>query len=134
MRILLFILILVEIIGFVLFVDEFGFLALFLEIIFSAIIGVMLLFSVGNLNKESYFNIINRKISLSNFIGAQFLKMLAGILLIIPGLLSDCVGLICMIIAFLLNNKKQDSSAQHWKNDDIIDAEIIEEKEKINKN
>ena len=128
-----------EIVLVVLYILEFGFLSFFVEIFLSAIIGVILLFNYGfsNLfNNINYFNIRDIFGSLSLAIG--------GFALIIPGMLSDIFGVIVIGVALALkiyskfstpryqNNQNKCRQTNH--NDDIIDVEIIEERDYEYKN
>ncbi|WP_096016630.1 FxsA family protein [Campylobacter lanienae] len=125
-----------EIVLVVLYILEFGFLSFFIEIFLSAIIGVILLFNYGfsNLfNNINYFNIRDIFGSLSLAIG--------GFALIIPGMLSDIFGLVVILIALGLKlyskfggTKYSDQTYQSKYDDEIIDVEIIEERDYEYKN
>lgn len=125
-----------EIVLMVLYILEFGFLSFFIEIFLSAIIGVILLFNYGfsNLfNNINYFNIRDIFGSLSLAIG--------GFALIIPGMLSDIFGLVVILIALGLKlyskfggTKYSDQTYQSKYDDEIIDVEIIEERDYEYKN
>ena len=125
-----------EIVLVVLYILEFGFLSFFVEIFLSAIIGVSLLFNYGfsNLfNNINYLNIRDIFGSLSLAIG--------GFVLIIPGMLSDIFGLVVILIALGLKlyskfggTKYSDQTYQSKYDDEIIDVEIIEERDYEYKN
>ena len=125
-----------EIVLVVLYILEFGFLSFFVEIFLSAIIGVILLFNYGfsNLfNNINYLNIRDIFGSLSLAIG--------GFVLIIPGMLSDIFGLVVILIALGLKlyskfggTKYSDQTYQSKYDDEIIDVEIIEERDYEYKN
>ena len=124
-----------EIVLVVLYVLEFGFLSLFSEIFLSALIGVLLIFNYGFVNlfhNMNYFNIKDIFGSLGLAIG--------GLALIIPGMLSDIFGVIVIGVALALkiyskfstpnyqNNQNRYSQAN--QDDDVIDVEIIEERDR----
>lgn len=128
-----------EIVLVVLYVLEFGFFSLFSEIFISALLGVILILNYGFANlfqNINYFNIKDIFGSLSLAIG--------GFALIIPGMLSDIFGVIVIGVALALkiyskfstpryqNNQNKYHQTNH--NDDIIDVEIIEERDYEYKN
>lgn len=125
-----------EIVLVVLYVLEFGFLSLFSEIFLSALIGVLLIFNYGFVNlfhNMNYFNIKDIFGSLGLAIG--------GLALIIPGMLSDIFGVIVIGVALALKIYSKFSTPRYQNtqnqyrqtnnnNDDIIDVEIIEERDR----
>ena len=106
------------------FIYEYGFLKFLLEIIISAVIGLMLMFKFGFINMA---NLSSPMQMISNF-GIS----IGGFLLILPGLMCDIVGL-CVIIFSVFANKKIDKNYNFKKdntNEDIIDVEVIDEDKK----
>lgn len=131
----------IEIYLIVIFVDEFGILMLFLEIFISALLGIGILASQYKVMIESFNSIFVIKEGIGNFIGRNFFRIIGGLCLIIPGILSDIVGLGFFIISFFFLIKKtklqdEDIFSQEFYNFDnfsktredseIIDVEIIE--------
>ncbi|WP_033915755.1 FxsA family protein [Campylobacter sputorum] len=123
-RTLAFIYIFIEIFIIYVFIDEYGFLKFFLEVIISAVIGLMLMFKFGFINMT---NLSSPMQMISNF-GIS----IGGFLLMLPGLMCDIVGL-CVIIFSVFANKKIDKNYNFKKdntNEDIIDVEVIDEDKK----
>lgn len=120
----------IEIFFIIEFADEFGILTLFVEIIISAVIGFGVLLSQYSMLPGAYREILNGGIG--NFIGRNVLRLIGAILLILPGILCDVVG-VCFIIISLFFVTKEANIGQKsgYKRDDeseIIDVEIIEDK------
>lgn len=121
---LAFIYIFIEIFIIYAFIDEYGFLKFLLEIIISAVIGLMFMFKFGFINMA---NLSSPMQMISNF-GIS----IGGFLLMLPGLMCDIVGL-CVIIFSVFANKKIDKNYNFKKdntNEDIIDVEVIDEDKK----
>jgi len=114
-----------------------GGLATFFEIIFSAFLGIAILINfrktlMENMNAVS-FNCIN----LQQFQSLNLFTILGGILLIIPGFLTDIIGILMQFSVFtsmLVNrynvksgNCKTDFEQNNiTKDSDVIDVEIID--------
>ncbi len=138
MRLLLFIAyFFIEIYLIIAFSDEFGIFSVFLEMIVSAFLGLAILTSQRTLIVESYRNIFT---NFTSFIGKSFFRLIGGILLILPGILSDIIGVLLFIISlfFFLHNNNNTKSSNNFNNNDkssddtIIDVEIVEVGEKHN--
>ena len=133
------------------FVDELGFLAFIIEVAVSALVGFGILASQFSVMSDSLRNIMT--FSLSNFLGRSILRVLGGILLILPFILSDIFGLTFFVMSLFFrtaeSNKWRESADNFSHNFDrefdfsrdfrdsrnprdshdsseIIDAEIIE--------
>lgn len=132
-----------EILGFYLFVDSFGALWLLFEILLSGIVGAWLLLY----NNSGFLSTIFIRIAESGMFNSKKIMELifsfyaGAFLLMIPGIFSDVVGIILIIVSFFSNTgSKKDSEFtqilrenENLKNideADIIDVEIIEEKAK----
>jgi len=123
--------------------SQIGAFATFLEIIFSAIIGFMLLGNFRNTFAESMRAMQNRSISIQEFQKLNAFTLLGALLLIIPGFFSDIVGLFLQFSFFAtifakkvlhvkdnididdiqnINRRKED--------DEIIDVEVIDDRTK----
>ncbi len=100
------------------FVATFGFLNYMAEVLISSILGIILVSKVG-------ISTIFQNAIFSNFkdIFGKFALLFAGIFLIIPGILSDVVGIVLLIFSiFTKSGKKTDKNK-----DDYIDVQIVEE-------
>lgn len=131
------------------FVDEVGFLAFVLEVVVSALFGFGILISqFGNIN-DSLKSIMTFKLSLGSFLGRSIFRLIGGILLIIPAILSDIFGITFFVISLLFKAESQhfqndffsDSKFNDFNNDfkrqdsakngdEIIDVEVIEQVKK----
>lgn len=117
------------------FIDEMGFLAFILEIIISAILGFGILASqFGSIN-TSLRSIMEFRLSVGSFLGRSICRLIGGILLIIPAILSDIFGVTFFIISLLFKAQSQESSffsdnvnnsTKHKSNEEIIDVEVVE--------
>ncbi|RDU62614.1 FxsA family protein [Helicobacter sp. MIT 14-3879] len=133
----IFIYIVIEIYLIILSVDEFGLLFIILEMIISFLLGAGIIASQGDVMFSSLKNISERKVSISNFVGMSFFRFISGILLIIPGILSDIFGVLFFIISLLFKSNKAYYKEEYYNkkesNNDVIDVEIIEEDKFIKK-
>jgi 2-isopropylmalate synthase (alpha-isopropylmalatesynthase) (alpha-IPM synthetase) len=115
------------------FIHLYGFFNLVLETIFTGIIGILLMSSVG------FFEMFSRLILIgTRDIFGKLGIALGGFLLFIPGILTDIFGILIVIIG-LLNSKRDiqntpkifEENFINTRNDgEIIDVEIIEERHK----
>lgn len=123
-----------EIICIIFYISNFGFLNYLGEVFLSAIIGFILVFSYGFLNFYNKFRIL----SLKTVFGSMGL-VIGGILLILPGILSDFIAVFVIAISLILklfgymqeDNFQEDkfnSKVNTNDDDDMIDVEIIDEK------
>ncbi len=112
--------------------ESIGFFWSALWIIVTMIIGVRLLQSsplamIGNFNAMA-----QGKLSMKSFENAATAYMLGAILLIIPGVLSDFLGLAALLYAIYLQftakmKPEQQNPFQQQGEDDVIDVEVIDE-------
>lgn len=130
---------------------ELGFVFTFFEIILSAAIGFIILASFKYGAIDSLQKLKNGEIGEGEFVTKHILKLLGAILLILPGFLSDLVGILFQLGIFTFaasgflakyNNKPRESRSyddlknandrryekrdDKRANSDIIDVEIIE--------
>lgn len=90
---------------------------------------------MGNLNA-----VRSGKLSMQNFQNVSTAYLGAAILLIIPGVLSDFIGLLTLIYALYLQFVAKitpESKFKNFKNkgdDDVIDVEIIDEYDRSDRN
>lgn len=102
------------------FVSEFGFFSLILEIIFSGLIGFVLLLTIGS--NLQFLSV--RDFSVNKLLGSLFARLIGSILLILPGILTDILGFILCIVSFFLRKNISDNMKQGNQSDDVIDVEI----------
>lgn len=122
----------VELAGFVWFAQTFGFLALVIEIFVSALLGVILLRSA--LSGEALFEVLREMKNPKDAMIANFNRIIGSILLIIPGIVGDIVGLLMQfgvldfvwerLLAKIIFRSYQPQNREEMG--EIIDAEIIE--------
>jgi len=110
----------------------FGVLNTILLIFFTAIVGIYYARVEGlNTIKSGMVNLYQNKLPFYEMISGASIAV-AAIFLILPGFISDTLGFLLLfplsrklIINFWFKNKYKPN---HEHNDDVIDAEIIEEK------
>ncbi len=121
--------------------SQIGAFATFLEIVFSAIVGFMLLGNFRNTLAESMKAMQNRTISIQEFQKLNAFTLLGALLLIIPGFFSDIVGLFLQFSFFatlfakkILHVKDnidiEDIQHTRKEDDEIIDVEVIDDRTK----
>lgn len=122
--------------------SQIGALATFLEVVFSAIVGFILIANFRITFFESIMALQQRTISLEEFQKLNAFTLLGAILLIIPGFLSDIIGIFLQFGFFatlfakkILHVKEPDTHEYyHTKredDDEIIDVEVIDEHSRI---
>jgi len=112
--------------------ESIGFFWSALWIILSMFVGVRLLQTspiaiMGNMSAMA-----QGKLSMKSFHNAASAYMAGAILLIIPGVLSDILGLLLLIYAFYLQftakmRPEKNNPFQKQGDDDVIDVEVIDE-------
>ena len=118
--------------------ENIGFMWSALWIVVSMMLGVRLLQSsslsmMGNINA-----VRSGKLSMKNFQNAATAYLVAAVLLIIPGVLSDFLGIVALLYTFYLqfvakitpkseNNNFKDINLNKKGDDNVIDVEIISE-------
>lgn len=108
---------------------------LFLEVLVTAVAGITIIRTLNFSMYESMQRVMRREISEEEFISIGLFKFIGAILLFIPGVFSDMVGLFLMFEPFAKWFAKKFLKSNtvyhgtHYYNDDsdIIDVEIIEE-------
>jgi UPF0716 family protein affecting phage T7 exclusion len=97
----------------------------FLEIVLSAIFGIILLFNTPFKLQESFQRIMQKRLSLSTVSLASTIRILGAFLLILPGFFGDITGAVLLIMsAILLIGVKV---SRNKDDEDIIDVEIIDD-------
>ncbi|MDV2490032.1 MULTISPECIES: FxsA family protein [Campylobacter] len=116
----------IEIVCVFIYIINYGFLNFLGEVFLSGIIGIILIFSYGFLNL--YSNIVS--INLKDIFGSMGIAF-GGMLLIVPGILSDIFAVFIIVISLILKIFVRFSTNIYNDNDrfrdDIIDVEIIDE-------
>ncbi|MDU7693051.1 MAG: FxsA family protein [Helicobacter sp.] len=124
----------VEILLFFIFGKAFGGWAVFFEIILSGAIGMLLILRSLDRLKIAFYKI--SKFEILDFITQGISHVIGGLLLIMPGLLSDVLGLLLVIFASTKQRQrenKRDMFEQTQRPDErmgdreIIDVEVIEQ-------
>lgn len=124
---------------FVLFAQEFGFWTLVAEILLSGIGGFFLLTSSLSGSSEGIVDFFRNARNPKEFFASNLTKVVGAFLLIVPGLLSDSVGVLLSfglfdgVLVALIDKilPKQENSANQESYSEIIDVEVIEENERI---
>ena len=109
---------------------------LFLEVIVSAVVGIYIIRLLPFSLNESMMRVLKREITQEEFLSIGLFKFVGAVLLIIPGVFSDLLGLLFLFEPFAkwIARKflpKEDihiyTNHSHYNDDEIIDVEIIEE-------
>ena len=113
-----------------------GALATFLEIVLSALLGISILANFRNTFFQNLMAVSYAQIDLEEFQRLNLFTVIGAILLILPGFLTDIIGLLLQFSAFttmIVNRYGVQSKQQKCepfyekeKDDDVIDVEIIE--------
>ncbi|QKF64485.1 FxsA family membrane protein [Campylobacter corcagiensis] len=124
----------IETIFVIAFVWKYGFFALFAEIVISLVVGFILISKFGVLDFLKEARNITPQTVFGNF-GTVF----GGFLILLPGIFSDTVGIIIIIVSLLMrflgsdyaNLQKKDEFKEPFahtkkKEEEIIDVEVIE--------
>jgi UPF0716 family protein affecting phage T7 exclusion len=107
----------------------FGF---FFEILFTAAVGVYMLQTLDLSLSANIHKLMRREITQEEFLSIGLFKLIGAVLLIIPGFFSDVVGVLFLFEPFAKFVAKKffpQNNFYHktYRDDDIIDVEIIEE-------
>lgn len=122
----------IELAGFVAFSEEFGFLTLVFEILLSGVLGVFLLISTLSGSNESVIELLRGAKNPKEVLLSNFTKIIGSILLILPGIFGDFLGLFLQF-GFLdpLFGSIFSKFGTFAQSQEVIDVEIIEEGERI---
>lgn len=113
-----------------------GGLMTFLEIVLSAFVGIIILLNFRKTLVENFASVANHSIDLEQFQKLNLFTLLGAFLLIIPGFLTDIIGILMQFSVFttMLINRYNVKSANHnakftqthiKKDSNVIDVEII---------
>ena len=125
------------------FVDKFGFLNYFLEVLVSGFVGIALLFNAG------FSSLHSPQVAFKSFLGGNLFSQLGlgfgGALLFLPGILTDVFGIAVVVFSLIFKkNVAKNESYQEFKfqnfseraprenEGEIIDVEVVEEPKRVN--
>lgn len=105
-----------------------GGIGAFAEIILSAILGIVLLANTRHTMAESFNALATHRISQQTFTQVNTFGLLGAIMLIIPGILTDVIGILLQfsVITSLILGRFSPPKPPQNKHQDVIDVEIIE--------
>lgn len=127
----------VELGGLIAFSESFGFLVLVAEIILSGILGVFLLLTTFSASNESIVEFLRNTRDPQEILASNLTKVFGAILLILPGILSDCLGLLlCFgildsVFVSFLQKVRFSKRSRTYDREEVIDVEVIETHERI---
>ena len=102
---------------------------LFLEVLFSAIVGVIIIKDLNFALFENMQRVLKREITEQEFISIGLFRFVGAFFLIIPGVLTDIIGILLMFEFFAKwFARKFFISKSEYKDNDVIEVEIIEDK------
>ena len=110
---------------------------LFLEMLFSAFVGAVILMNFKQMLMGNLMAIMQGSLSIKELFAHNLLRLLSGIFLVIPGVLSDSLGVLFQVLlffSFLGGTKSTQEPPEDFFNqnhtnkgeDDVIDVEIVE--------
>lgn len=112
-----------------------GALATFIEIVLSALLGLVILVNFKSTLRENLSSLSQNYMDMREFNSLNLFTIIGAILLIIPGFLTDIVGILLQFSVFttMLTNRYSMRSSGHkkytknniQKDIDVIDVEII---------
>ncbi|MBS5810108.1 MAG: FxsA family protein [Campylobacter concisus] len=143
MRFFAFLFFLIEAVFTYLFVDKFGFLNYFLEVLVSGFVGIALLLNSG------FSSLNSPQTAFKSFLGGNLFSQLGlgfgGALLFLPGILTDVFGIAVVVFSLIFKkNVAKNESYQEFKfqnfsertprenEGEIIDVEVVEEPKRVN--
>lgn len=112
-----------------------GGLAMFFEIVGSAFFGIFILMNFRHALAENLDALRTRQIDMQGFSNRNISGLLGSLLLILPGVLSDIIGIVMLLslLGTLLINRftrkypTENTTQTSQKDDYVIDAEIIDD-------
>ncbi|MCX6061224.1 MAG: FxsA family protein [Campylobacterales bacterium] len=112
--------------------SKIGGLMMFAEIVGSAFIGILILFNFRSTLVTNIIELKERRLDANGFYQRNLLSLLGAIFLILPGVLTDVIGILIqfsLLIGLIINQFKpkypQQNNKTYSKDDNVIDAEII---------
>jgi 2-isopropylmalate synthase/UPF0716 protein FxsA len=115
------------------FINAFGGLALFLEIITTAVVGV-LMFSGLNRHMGSLMgDLMARRISEQELVASSLYRVIGALLLIVPGILTDLLGLMMQfrflgrgVMRRFYRTQSPQTHPKGESREEIIDVEVVD--------
>lgn len=108
-----------------------GGVATFIEIIASAVLGIVILLNFRHTLSENIQALQMRQIDMDGFTQRNLMGLFGAVLLILPGFLGDILGVLMQftLISKLLINRfsRKYQKPNQSKEDYVIDAEIIDD-------
>ena len=106
----------------------------FLEILATAIVGGFIIANFKKVMMQSMMAIMAKKLKAENMVTDNLLTLIGAVLLIVPGFVSDIIGLILQLpfVKNLIASRIQvpqghtQQTYKHKGDDNVIDVEIVE--------
>lgn len=109
------------------FVELFGGFALFVEIVLSAVAGIMLIATIKEDLIEQARSATNIEFNGIDLIQQSTIKFIAGVLLVIPGVFTDLLAIVIQLpIVGKLFRIRNRSNQTNKGESDVIDVEVID--------
>ncbi|NPA74336.1 MAG: FxsA family protein [Epsilonproteobacteria bacterium] len=111
---------------------QIGSFATFIEVILSALVGFIIIANLGNSLSEGFRALLEKRISEEEFTRLNIFMLIGAILLIVPGFLSDIVGVLFQFpyVALMITRKFYRFKKDEKRSDDVIDVEVIDDLDK----
>jgi len=110
-------------------------LGMFLEVLITALLGVVIIRNFGFSMMENMQKVIRREIDQEEFLSIGLFKLVGALLLIVPGVFTDILGILMQFDQFgalfakhFLPKEEIVSDFAKRDDDEIIDVEIIEKR------
>ncbi len=106
-----------------------GSFATFVEVVASAVIGLLIIANLKNSLSEGFRALLEKRITEEEFIKLHIFMLIGAILLIIPGFLSDFIGILFQFpyVALNITKKFYRFKTNKKRSDDVIDVEVIDD-------
>jgi 2-isopropylmalate synthase/UPF0716 protein FxsA len=105
----------------------------FVAIILTGVVGVVIMMNFKKVFMNSLVAVMSRQLSAQDVLTGNFLSLIGAVLLVIPGFLTDFIGLLLqlgfiknVLTARVKKPQQQEKNYTHKGDDDVIDVEIIE--------
>jgi UPF0716 protein FxsA len=110
-----------------------GGLNTFFEIVMSAVVGAVIIMKLRSIVMNSLSSVMSGQMTPEELVKGNLLTLLGAVFLILPGFLSDFIGLVLQLpfVKSLLKRRivqpnQNRQTYTHKGDDDVIDVEIIE--------
>lgn len=106
-----------------------GVLATFFELLLSALVGFIILINFRATLQQNFASLMSRNIGVAEFEKLNLFTILGAFLLILPGFLSDIIGILLqfsVVGKMFVNRYNIKSYKSKQKDSDVIDVEVIE--------